>query len=1070
MKPITLESIRNLLRSKKKNKEKGLDSSFKRSDSFKRISIRKSYLERGRKRNTRAKQQVSSSLASTSLQQSVTFEEVEHKIYQQQQQSSESKSSLQKINELLYPTKDSVDTIKRDDSNESNVPYAITTPKRRVTQICIDIKDINEIEIAQQSATSNEIEIQPPTSSTPILTTQSSSSLQQRKHQHNHELHHHSHHHNHQKDMYFQKDNNTNEKSRNSNRKNIFERPNKSNSNTTEFPSLNAANAEQLPSLVTFKTYCKPDSYIETSFDFEPNINSTRSNNSNISRTSLSYEPNSLPVIDSSTYKLNKRRGNEGIVIKIPAIMDNGDDDGDDEDDDDVKTKNVHSAKFVDGYTKNNTSFSSLQKKDFNYEEEIKREADGDVAIMKVKDEEELKKNKLRSQLSNDSALDVAHDDDDRIESGENINAQFTFEVYKALNEFSPNQISDRMSYRENNHDYFDEEDFYDKSDVISPSESLTYGGLRVKENPFTRQKEPYLLNLGRVWKQLNIGQEEPISLPLPHSSNIPNKNESFKSMSSRDSGFSVTLTKKPTKNLFRRKSKKSTNYNKTRRKPNFPVVSRDGHFKKVLIVQRNSSQRKKKSKNRRSTKSPTDLDDDLYGKWSSFNNQHSSIIYNDESNADIDLNEFEAVCNRRNKENIEFYCNKFDAVKLSDEISDLEYIYDQHLKKLKKFFDERKKMNDLTMMEICKTLDTDDYTFPHPDKRTTTNTGKKKSAPQEFRFHEVRTFSRDDNQHQYSSFQQESTQHDDDDDKLDQHNYLSSYGHNNSRDVDDDVDDIYFACKEFVEFPYSKLAPPNKLNRRSKKKPKTRRKIIDETTLERPKISLENIFPSVHSRNNRDIDNCNLCHKQRKSTRKYITHSNSHYNDDVKDDDDYQYKKYSHDRREVIHINSNSNNCLKSLDAKELREDVHCLDNHYQHTSTDNLIDDDDEDNETLEFSEHEFLAASIGDFECCEKCNLTLVECECYLKQIKTNNLKNNNDKCDNNIDNHTNKKELEENADDDDDNYYDYDDDENDDDYCECTPVPKKNVYRKKSRRKVKKYHSTLGKGYNCKLKSL
>lgn len=49
MKPITFESIRNLLKTKKsKNKEKGVDASFKRSDSFKRISIRKSYLDRGR--------------------------------------------------------------------------------------------------------------------------------------------------------------------------------------------------------------------------------------------------------------------------------------------------------------------------------------------------------------------------------------------------------------------------------------------------------------------------------------------------------------------------------------------------------------------------------------------------------------------------------------------------------------------------------------------------------------------------------------------------------------------------------------------------------------------------------------------------------------------------------------------------------------------------------------------------------------------------------------------------------------------------------------------------------------
>ncbi|XP_008199244.1 disco-interacting protein 2 isoform X5 [Tribolium castaneum] len=49
MKPITFENLRRLVGGGRKKREK--ESSFKRSDSFKRISIRKSYLDRGKKKH-----------------------------------------------------------------------------------------------------------------------------------------------------------------------------------------------------------------------------------------------------------------------------------------------------------------------------------------------------------------------------------------------------------------------------------------------------------------------------------------------------------------------------------------------------------------------------------------------------------------------------------------------------------------------------------------------------------------------------------------------------------------------------------------------------------------------------------------------------------------------------------------------------------------------------------------------------------------------------------------------------------------------------------------------------------
>lgn len=57
MKPITFENLRRLMGGGKKKKDK--ESSFKRSDSFKRISIRKSYLDRGGRKKQQLKRETS---------------------------------------------------------------------------------------------------------------------------------------------------------------------------------------------------------------------------------------------------------------------------------------------------------------------------------------------------------------------------------------------------------------------------------------------------------------------------------------------------------------------------------------------------------------------------------------------------------------------------------------------------------------------------------------------------------------------------------------------------------------------------------------------------------------------------------------------------------------------------------------------------------------------------------------------------------------------------------------------------------------------------------------------------
>ncbi|CAG9761692.1 unnamed protein product [Ceutorhynchus assimilis] len=63
MKPITFENLRRLIGGGRKKKDKD-GSSFKRSDSFKRISIRKSYLDRGKKKTNIPKLEVATQTVS----------------------------------------------------------------------------------------------------------------------------------------------------------------------------------------------------------------------------------------------------------------------------------------------------------------------------------------------------------------------------------------------------------------------------------------------------------------------------------------------------------------------------------------------------------------------------------------------------------------------------------------------------------------------------------------------------------------------------------------------------------------------------------------------------------------------------------------------------------------------------------------------------------------------------------------------------------------------------------------------------------------------------------------------
>lgn len=221
------------------------------------------------------------------------------------------------------------------------------------------------------------------------------------------------------------------------------------------------------------------------------------------------------------------------------------------------------------------------------------------------------------------------------------------------------------------------EVDIYDDANVMSTDSSIPYP-LRVKTNPFTMQKELYAVNLGRIWKQLNLGQED-----CESTNNVRRKNESFKSMSSKDSGFSLTLTK-----------------------PDFSYPRRD-----KIVICRNSCKRRKQE------------------------NRNNSI-----NNGKI-LKEFEEFCIARRNRLKNYEYNNFI---LNKEWSDLEAFFEEHLQRLKKYYMQKKNLNERILHHSPSNLE--DFVFPHPDKRNRRQTEKQPhqrthKQHSKLQFQEVRTF-----------------------------------------------------------------------------------------------------------------------------------------------------------------------------------------------------------------------------------------------------------------------------------------------------------------------------------------
>lgn len=1031
MKPITFESIRNFLKTKKKNKKDGADASFKRSDSFKRISIRKSYLDRGRKRAIRTKAVIDFNEVDVKTGIYSGRPLVENKQFDggAKEDFSLKNKSLQEINEICGGGEDGNDRY-----NSVTAPNAVDVDNRETETQTVAINfqgsnstesiynDLNnesgyEVENDGKKFNISQISVTASLSSkhgqsTNLNIIEEDVDTKSNFSNNSYFLF--------DENIYEKADSVINERCVNANPLNKtknnqtvtstdFEKPAKRYNSKTSLDkhSIKSSNSYiDSPNLVTFKTYCEPKTYIETSFDsVEPRsvTHSLESSRSNISRTSLNYEVVHTSGIDSQTFKLPGKNKNEGVVIRIPAIS---------ECDSNVtkttKTKqnlnkqisNDSALDITEDLTISNNLETSLNGK-FTFEiyKELQRSNDNILKDFKHRSDsritetaEDRLNGKKFSKKSKSSSCR-------RRTTGDSLSPM----VNKSLDEtFRSLQIDDQSE----NFFFEPEQSVYDEVNIISPDSSIPYP-LRIKTNPFTRQKELYSVNLGRIWKQLNLGQEEDLSLEATSlQGNFKVKNESFKSMSSHDSGFSLTLTKP--KNIFRRKSKKN------RRKPKLSV-SRDGYFKRVMVVQRNSSRRKKKKNTKQQHHQLNNMFDQsfyetldrYYQESRRYGNNYpadGSKYYDN----DVFMREFEEFCMRRNQTRIEKYKSKsFDEFlqfnnddKFSQEISDLEAFFEEHLKRLKEYYLQKKQLNERTINELyhdydhhgkqkeisseeykndyedryytrsndslkiqndrnhLNTIENEpssldytslvyedaslDFSFPHPDKRIGRNNNSKNRN--KFQIQEVRPVA-SSKELKYASLE------------------FTNIGKCDKKSVDNAVPyaDIQFP-KEFTEFPYGKIKS-NESRRTSRRKFKS---LEHNESKSKTEISLSTIFPSVSSIQ-KDI--CHRCHKEQRN-------------------------------------------------------------NHSIKDNTDDILASD-------EFSENEFIANSIG-CELCANCDNLYIDCVCSTNELDISD---------------NGKKVL----------------------FCECsvedengrrlTTTNKRKMKRKKSKRRLGKNHSTLRRGYSC-----
>lgn len=818
MKPITFESIRNFIKTKKKNKKDGADTSFKRSDSFKRISIRKSYLDRGRnKRTARTAAAVAAAAAASGSSANLI-----------RLMDDEGSTSATKVNDnphpvLQHPTPTPLchedDASSQHHHHHHNLQNQHHQMARRSLSVVAEqhyssrddvnddlllknksLHEINEIcggsevvkydvivippQYHQQQSDSSVVvcggDIREDTTEVQMVQMNFGESIYDNLAENAEQDDHDDASNHHVEDAYGNHDasaatNTSNDSSYFMLHDNIYERADSISTTchqtlhgrcgsptSTNISSLYVNHRDDhpfsdTPSSVTFTTFGEPRIYLETSFDSsEPQsflhttMNSTTSSREdNVSRTSL----NNRIDIDSHTFKVPNRSSiqhSDGVVIRIPA----------------------------------NPPVDPLP----------------------------FKPAKTTILLNSPAAAELSplpNDDDDELETS--LNGKFTFEIYKELQRSQDSlrpsahtksdDLNDQFTSLQLNHpsafsssDDLNAPDFYD----ILPDSTIPRS-VRLKINPFTRQKELYSVNLGRIWKQLNLGQDD---MSLDGSSmqgNFKKKNESFKSMSSQDSGFSLTLTKP--KSPFRGRSKKS-------RRRAAAVAAVD-----VSLLQRSArADRQLQLRQQRKTSGHPNSEQHLAGEYGFSGRYNASEfdatlrrtlqrqrghlrspeqVVQDEN---VFLREFEQFCLRRNQmklvqkspfrdygnpsdkssndgdeddedEELGFADDQVESRPVRDsftqEINDLEAFFEEHLKRLKDYYLQKKQITEQSVDQICndhfddedhiRQVEEDDhngefhslgrpdsespplvqdFNFPHPDKRASSKplSGKRRT------------------------------------------------------------------------------------------------------------------------------------------------------------------------------------------------------------------------------------------------------------------------------------------------------------------------------------------------------
>ncbi|XP_049292778.1 disco-interacting protein 2 isoform X7 [Anopheles funestus] len=799
MKPITFESIRNLLKTKKKQKDKSnIDQSFKRSDSFKRISIRKSYLERGRKRNAAAvlrgstknlvninefedqakvvkgpeklrlngdaegtqvkdssevhaseKTGASSSITKRVSPPELSFEE---KLESNDASLDEKIRALQEINdryinenrnlvEKTYEVSRKVEKIKikkppRPSKQSIGASQQQAAPRKSIEN------EVQNNDLSSKTITSGSQERQGKLTKPHVQDSMGSTGRVKNISHVNINV---------SSDAIPEEDE-ANEGSMRGGKVSEDTADDKSfysistftiESNTLTNAGNNNTNASskksfrssfstgtsktttnELPTLVTIRTYCEPNSlmqstthvnerYLETSFDNCPEeLEPVREHKPQVVKVvketlapappsgtntgERQRSPSRIPRINTQTFKMIRSKSRDGIVIRIPA-MDGQETDG---------IENAGSKSDSGGLKEpednlnrqlSNDSALDLIDVDIKVDEKDLRHGLGGSTqnltgtvtdgTLELKNQKNKYRKKAKKATANKTGtLDVEDASLHTFKSHENFELQRTPKGTDPTNE--PKFIFPNNYFEEENNIFYDQTVYADEAELPSPENSIPYA-LRIKENPFTKNKEFYSINTGRIWKQLNLGQQQEedsiLSTAGPRLVPPPKvKNESFKSMSSRDSGFSLTLTKP--KNLFRRKSKKATLLQ--RRKPPKLAVSRDGYFKRVMVVQRNSSKRKKSIRKQRVA--GKDIFRELYDEnWSKLGDDFSAepeAAGTLEPEAPDFARDFENFCNDR---------------RYNQEIHDLEAFYEEHLKRLRHYYIQKKKMNEAAIKEF---------------------------------------------------------------------------------------------------------------------------------------------------------------------------------------------------------------------------------------------------------------------------------------------------------------------------------------------------------------------------------